>query len=355
MPTALPNDISINGLNFTRAQEGRALRAYQDSVGVWTIGYGLTNFDKNLPWKIVKGLTIDENQAEWYLVKSIRDNYLPACKRALNGGTYSHPQGALDGAVDMHFNTGGIAKATWPKKLGAGDLASAKVSLMSWNKAGGNVLSGLTRRRAGNWLEVSAGEYGHLTGPAIVLPNANNHEIIRGSGNLLSAFPTDPGNPAAGKVATANDIPVPTTEGPGVLKEGMSGPDIADAQTDLANAGYAVAPNGGTFNAEMTAAVLAFQHTHPNLTPDGRIGPATKASLKRAADMRGKANIVLKTAAPVVPGLYIGFHQWVGAHAGDLALMTGVGVVVVIGGYFLWKHRHDAHAWINGVIGRKVP
>lgn len=355
MPTALPNDISLNGLNFTRAQEGRALRAYQDSVGVWTIGYGLTNFDKNLPWKVQKGLVIDENQAEWYLIESLRKNYIPACKRALNGGTYAHPQGALDAAADMHYNTGGISKASWPKKLGAGQMEAAKSALMSWNKAGGNVLSGLTRRRAGNWGEASAGQYGHLTGPAIVVPNANNHEVIRGSGNLLTAFPTDPNNTAGGKVVTHDDIPTPTTEAPGVLKEGMTGPDVSDAQTDLANAGFAVSPNGGIFDAGMTAAVLAFQHAHPNLTADGTIGPATKAAMKRAADMRAKANVVLKTATPVVPGLYIGFHQWVSEHAGNLALGTALVVVAVVGGYFLWKHRHDAHAWFNSVIGHKVP
>ncbi len=355
MPSTLPNDISLNGLNFTRAQEGRALRAYQDSVGCWTVGYGLTNYDKNLPWKVEKGLVISEDQAEWYLVESIRKNYLPAARKALMGGTYAHPQGAVDGTTDMHFNTGGVLKASWPKALGRGDLAAAKAALMSWNKAGGRVLSGLTRRREGNWLEVSAEQYGHLTGPAIVLPNASNHEIIRGNANLLSAFPTDPNDRSSGQITTHADIPMPTTEAPGVLKEGMVGPEVTDAQTDLANAGYPVTAAGNKFTAEMTAAVLAFQNTHPNLTADGKIGPATAAALKRAADMRAKANTVLKTAAPVIPGMYVGFHQWVSAHAGDLALMVGLSAVVVIGGYLLWKHRHDAHAWFNGLVGRVVP
>lgn len=355
MPTALPNDISLTGLNFTRAQEGRSVRAYQDSVGVWTIGYGLTNYDKNLPWKIGKGLVISEDQAEWFLLKSLRENYLPAVKRALNGGTYSHPQGAVDGGLDMHYNTGGIGKATWPKALGRGDLNAAKVSLESWNKAGGRVLSGLTRRRAGNWLEVSAGEYGHLTGPAVVVPNATNHEVIRGNGNLLTEFPPDPNDKSFGVVKTHDDIPAPETEAPGVLKEGMVGSEVGDAQTDLASAGYAVEPNGNKFTAEMTKAVLEFQHTHPNLTADGKIGPATTAALKRAADMRAKANVVLKTATPVVPGLYVGFHQWVSAHAGNLALEVAGATFVAVAGYLLWKHRHDVHAWFNGVVGRIVP
>lgn len=353
MPTTLPDDISLNGLNFTRAQEGRALRAYQDSVGVWTIGYGLTNYDKNLPWKIVKGLTITENQAEWYLLKSLRENYLPACKRALQGGTYAHPQGALDGAADMHFNTGGISKATWPAKLGRGDLAGAKATLMSWNKAGGRVLSGLTRRRAGNWAEVSAGDYGHLTGPVVIIPNANNHETTRGSGSLLSAFPTDPKDGSGGKVLTHEDVPQPETAAPGVLTEGASGPDVTALQTDLTNAGFPVITTG-TFDSPTKAAVRAFQRAHPNLTEDGKVGPATRATLKRAIDMRAKTNVIVKTAVPAIPGTWIAVHNFVGEYAGEIALAAGVGAVVLVSGYFLWKYRHDVHAWINTKLGRAV-
>lgn len=355
MASVLPNDISLNGLNFTRAQEGRALRAYQDSVGVWTIGYGLTNYDKNLPWKVQKGLVITEDQAEWFLVKSIRENYLPAAKRALNGGTYAHPQGAVDGATDFHFNTGGVLKATWPKLLGAGNLAAAKASMMAWNKAGGRVLSGLTRRRQGNWAEVSAGEYGHLTGPANVVPNANNHEVIRGSGNVLTAFPPAPGStePHATTVETHEDLPTPATEAPGVMKFGDTGDDVREQQSALNDAGFPT-PINGTFDEAMLAAVTAFQAAHPNLTKDGKIGPATKAAIQRAKDMRAKANVVLKTAAPAIPGTYIGFHQFVSEHAGDIALGVAVTVFLAVAGYFLWKHRHDAHAWFNSVIGRAV-
>ena len=37
MSTLLPHNISIDGLNATRMEEGRALRAYRDAVGVWTV------------------------------------------------------------------------------------------------------------------------------------------------------------------------------------------------------------------------------------------------------------------------------------------------------------------------------
>ena len=38
--------ISDNGLNLIKRFEGCRLTAYQDAVGVWTIGYGTTNADK---------------------------------------------------------------------------------------------------------------------------------------------------------------------------------------------------------------------------------------------------------------------------------------------------------------------
>lgn len=353
MPTELPTDVSLPGLNVTRSQEGRALRAYQDTVNVWTVGYGLTHFDKGLPWKVEKGLTITEQQAEWYLLKSIRENYLPAVLKALKGGTYAHPQGAVDGGNDFHFNCGGISRATWPAALGRGDLAAAQASLESWNRAGGRVLAGLTRRRAVNWGEVSAGVYGRLSGPEIIELSASDHEVARGSGDVLTAFPSDPGDVSAGSVSTTG-IPAPTTEAPSVLKSGMAGPAVSELQNDLTNAGYPT-PATGTFDAATLASVLAFQHSHPNLTADGKVGPATRAGLLRAIAMRNVAGKIIKTAAPAIPGAHIAFHQWVSAHAGDIALGVGLAAFVGVAGYYLWIYRHDFHAWINGVFGRIVP
>jgi lysozyme len=352
--TTLPNDISLNGLNFTRAREGRALRAYQDSVGVWTVGYGLTNFDKNLPWKIGKDLTINEDQAEWYLVKSLRENYLPACKRELEGGTYQYPQGTLDGAADFHFNTGGIAKATWPKALKRGDLAAAKESLLSWNKAGGKVLNGLTRRREGNWREISAEDYGDLSGPGIIEPvGESNREHQTGIGDILTTFPTDPNDKTAGNVKT-DGVPLPYKPAPGVLMFGDKGPAVTDLQNFLTAAGFPTVATG-TFDAATVSNVRAFQQAHPNLTDDGKVGPATRETVKRAIAMRETAGKVMKVGLPTIPAAFIALHQWVSANAGWLALAAGVALFLTVGGVILWKHRNDALGWLNSVRGRVVP
>lgn len=353
MATSLPFDISLPGVNTIRAQEGRALRAYQDAVGVWTIGYGLTNYDKGLPWHVGKGLVITEDQAEWFLLKSIRENYLPDVHRALSGGTYQHPQAVMDGGADFHFNCGGILKATWPRLLGAGNMAAAKTSMESWDKAGGRVLSDLVQRRARDWAIVSVADYGKITGPLNVVPNASGRESYHGYGDVLTAFPTDPSDTqTAGTVAAPppQNAVAPTAH-PGATKIGDTGPDVTHVQQQLNAAGIPTQVDG-TFGTDTEDAVKKFQDTHPNLGTDGVVGPATDAALDRAKNMRAAVASTVKVATPTVPGLYVGLHQWVSEHAGNVALIAGVTVTVGIAAYIAWTYRHDIEAAVNKWIGR---
>lgn len=353
MASILPNDISLNGLNTVRSQEGRALRAYQDAVNVWTVGYGLTNYDKGLPWKVGRGLVITEAQAEWFLLKSIRENYLPDVHRALAGGTYEYPQGAVDGGNDFHFNCGGILKATWPKLLGAGKMAAAKASMMSWDKAGGRVLSDLVQRRARDWSIVSAQDYGKITGPLNVVPSASGHESYHGYGDVLTAYPTDPsGVHTAGTIAAPPpQNATPPAAHPGATKLGDTGPDVTHVQQQLNAAGIPTEVDG-TFGPDTEAAVKKFQDAHPNLGSDGIVGPATDAALDRAKNLRAAVANTAKVATPAVPGAYIGLHQWVSEHAGNLALGIGIAAVVGIAAYIAWTYRYDIAATVNKWTGR---
>lgn len=352
MGTQLPNDISLDGVNTIRSQEGRALRAYQDTVHVWTVGYGLTNYDKGLPWKVGPGLVITEQQAEWFLLKSIRENYLPDVLRALSGGTYQHPRGSVDGGCDFHFNCGGIRKATWPRLLGAGRMAEAKTSMESWCRAGGRVLSDLVRRRATDWNIVSAENYGRLTGPTNVIPNAQGRETYHGYGDLLTAYPTDPASHVAGTVAAPpTQNATPPIAHPGATKLGDSGPDATHVQQQLNDNGIPT-PVTGTFDADTEAAVKKFQSTHPNLGTDGIVGPATDAALDRGKNLRAAVSKTVKVATPAVPGAYVGLHQWVSNHAGNVAFVVGVAAVVSIAAYLAWTYRHDIHATVNKWLGR---
>lgn len=342
-------DISVNGLNSIRAYEGRALRAYQDSVGVWTVGYGLTHFDKGLPFKVGPGTTITAEQAEWFLYRSLRQNYLPAVEARINQTKVAHPQGAIDGGASMHFNTGGISKATWPAKLNAGDISGAEAAFKSWNKAGGRVLGGLVRRRASEWNIIARQDYGHLTGPE--LENGPHGTQISGHGSLLTALPTEPGSVEPGNVHV-HGVPDATPAPGHVLKEGDTGPDVVAAQQGLNKAGIPTVVNG-QFDSDMVEALKKFQGLHPQITADGTIGPATRATLGRTADMRERAGRLGKLGTASGAGVAATLHN-VSSHTGQIVLAVAGIIVVVAVAHFVWTYRHELRAQVNKMLGRTV-
>lgn len=127
------------GVNLIKSFEGCRLTAYQDSAGVWTIGYGHTSGVK-------KGMTITEAQAEAYLKGD-----LGTAENAVNGKvTYSIKQNQFDALVSFTYNvgSGNFGSSTLLKKLNQGDITGAANEFDKWNKAGGQVLEGLVRRRA---------------------------------------------------------------------------------------------------------------------------------------------------------------------------------------------------------------
>ena len=69
--------ISMKCLALIKEFEGCRLTAYRDEVGVWTIGYGITNADKSITGTTVKrGLKISQETAEKWLEKSLNKKYL---------------------------------------------------------------------------------------------------------------------------------------------------------------------------------------------------------------------------------------------------------------------------------------
>ncbi len=58
-------------------------------------------------------------------------------------------QGQIDALVSIEYNLGDrtLSSSTLLRKLNSGDYAGAADEFLRWNKAGGKVLNGLTRRR----------------------------------------------------------------------------------------------------------------------------------------------------------------------------------------------------------------
>lgn len=137
-------EMSKNGLALLKSFEGCELTAYQDSVGVWTIGYGWTQPVNGKP--VSKGMTISQDTADSLLCSGVvqyEKGVTGLVKVAAN-------QNQFDALVDFAYNLGGKALegSTLLKKLNAGDYAGAADEFPKWNKAGGKVLNGLVKRRA---------------------------------------------------------------------------------------------------------------------------------------------------------------------------------------------------------------
>ena len=135
--------ISDKGIALIKQFEGCKLTAYQDSVGVWTIGYGWTQPVDDKP--IRAGMTIKQETAD-RLLKTGLVSYESDVSRLVKVGL---TQGQFDALVSFTYNLGAraLSTSTLLRKLNAGDYAGAADEFLRWNKAGGKVLNGLTRRR----------------------------------------------------------------------------------------------------------------------------------------------------------------------------------------------------------------
>jgi lysozyme len=132
-------NVSDAGLALIREHEGCQLEAYQDSVGVWTIGYGHTRGVK-------RGDTCTQEQADAWLVEDVGS----AENCVNNAVTVEMTQGEFDALVSFTFNLGcaALRNSTLLRKLNADDRDGAAAEFHKWNHAGGVALAGLTARRA---------------------------------------------------------------------------------------------------------------------------------------------------------------------------------------------------------------
>ncbi|EIX7372518.1 lysozyme [Citrobacter freundii] len=134
---------SEKGIALIKQFEGCKLTAYQDSVGVWTIGYGWT---QPVDGKLIRsGMSIKQETAE-RLLKTGLVSYESDVSRLVK---VALTQGQFDALVSFTYNLGArsLSTSTLLRKLNAGDYSGAADEFLRWNKAGGKVLNGLTRRR----------------------------------------------------------------------------------------------------------------------------------------------------------------------------------------------------------------
>lgn len=142
--------LSNNGKKLIKSFEKLELIAYPDpgtGGAPWTIGWGHTGPE------VVPGLVWTPAQADAAFDRDVAQferDVTSLVKVPVN-------QNQFDALVSFAFNTGsdidadtiaeGLGDSTLLKKLNAGDYDGAANEFLKWNKSGGRVMNGLTRRR----------------------------------------------------------------------------------------------------------------------------------------------------------------------------------------------------------------
>lgn len=127
--------ISEEGIKLIQQFEGCRLEAYQDAVGVWTIGYGHTSGVK-------PGMKITQAVAVELLKKDLVKAELAVTKY---DNKYHWKQNEYDALCSFAYNIGSINQLT-ARGTRTREEISAKIP--EYRKAGGKVLNGLVKRRA---------------------------------------------------------------------------------------------------------------------------------------------------------------------------------------------------------------
>ena len=213
---------SQRGVDLIKSFEGCRLAAYKPvpTEKYWTIGYGHYGAD------VVPGIKITQAQAEAYLKKDLErfENAVTRTGLSLN-------QNQFDALVSFAYNCG---EGNLKKLVSGRSLPQIANALLSYNKGGGRVLAGLTRRR-----------------------NAERELFLTGS--------------SSGSAPLTSEVPAET------ITQGSSKESVRWLQKKLNNNGFQLKVDG-IWGPKTAGALMVYQSQH-SLKPDAICGPATKKAL----------------------------------------------------------------------------
>lgn len=257
--------VSSIGLAALKSREGVKLKAYQDSVGVWTIGYGSTKGVK-------RGDIITQAQADALLSKDIDSHAKPildAVKVKLELADHE-----ADALVSIAFNigVGGFKGSTFLRLLNSGDRAGCAKAMLAWRKPP----EILTRRKAE--------QAQFLTPYSVALPKARSTDakpvVVRKVVPVQLADLGDDLPPE--ETAAGEDIDMEGDNAPISEPVDLNPDEVKALQTKLRALGYAeVGIPTGEFGSKTAGAVSAFQKQE-GLPITGGADKATLARLSIA-------------------------------------------------------------------------
>lgn len=143
-------------VELIKEHEGRQTKPYLCPAKLWTIGYGHVLYPEQAKLKLEERGTCalkPEHNKVWSdggidaILRSdlqrFESGVLRLCPRAADS------QAQFDALVSFSFNVGlgNLQSSTLRMKYNRGDIEGAAKEFLKWNKGGGRVLPGLTRRR----------------------------------------------------------------------------------------------------------------------------------------------------------------------------------------------------------------
>jgi lysozyme len=140
------NKLDENGYRLIQGFEGLSLVPYKCQAGISTIAYGATFYPSGKK-VTMQDAPISLATAKW-MFKETADKFAADVNKMIKANINQNQFNAI---VSLAYNIGlaGLAKSSLLKKVNANPSdPTITNSFMIWNKAGGKVLNGLTKRRA---------------------------------------------------------------------------------------------------------------------------------------------------------------------------------------------------------------
>lgn len=135
--------INQRGLDLIKYYEGLRLTSYPDpgtGGAPYTVGYGSTGPD------VVAGMVIDQFEAEARLRRDLQ-RFERGVAAAVDVNLSDNQFSALV-CLAYNIGLGNLIHSTLLKELNDGDYSEAANQFLVWNRANGQVMDGLSRRRA---------------------------------------------------------------------------------------------------------------------------------------------------------------------------------------------------------------
>ena len=131
-------EISDKGIKLIKEFEGLELTSYLCPAKVWTIGYGH-----------IKGVQEGMEWTEEHAEAALKEEVVGYCRYVEEYVKVPLNQNQFDALVSWTYNLGptSLKKSTMLKVLNKGNYDEVPEQIKRWNKARGQVLNGLVRRR----------------------------------------------------------------------------------------------------------------------------------------------------------------------------------------------------------------